>query len=67
MDEANRRYAGMWVIGKVTERDASGQPKRIEVVTVGDRYRTKDRMTGLDDALVFLAGKSPPSGYSVIL
>lgn len=67
MDEVNTRYAGLWVIGKVTERDASGQPKRIEVVMAGDRYRTKDRMNDIDDALCFRAGDSHTLERSVIL
>jgi len=67
MDEVHRRYAGLWVIGRVTERDASGQPKRIEVVMAGDRYRTKDGMNDIDDALCFLAGNSSSSEYTVIL
>jgi hypothetical protein len=66
MDEVNRRYAGLWVIGRITERDAAGQPKRIEVVATGDRYRTKDKLSNLEDALVFLAGSSV-AGCSVIL
>ncbi len=67
MDEVNRRYLGLWVIGKVTERDSAGQPKRLEVVMVGDRYRTKDKMNQLDDAVSFLAGRCPPEGYGVVL
>jgi hypothetical protein len=57
----------MWVIGKVTQRDSAGQPKRIEVLSTGDRYRTKGQMDSLDEALIFLAGKFPPEGFSVIL
>lgn len=67
LGEVLEKYKGRWVAARVVERDEAGQPAKLDIVAVGDRYRVREYVEAEDDVCIFYAGDVPMEGWEAIV
>lgn len=67
IDDARRKYEGLWVAGIVVRRDESLQPQAVRVVASHpDRYRLRDSIDKGLDYCIFFGGCAVKEGYGFL-
>jgi hypothetical protein len=68
MQEVLKAYRGRYVVFRVTERDANGQPARGSVIeTHFDKHKLRDMVRDKGNVCIFYAGPAPKEGFLAVL